>query len=322
MSCGTIPAFFCRAASLLCHTTQDILCCACHIFPWSVLHIEHQNLNLMISEPINPVDTTDPGEDLFALAGRSYRSRLLLGTSRYPNPQIMLDAMEASGTQLVTVSIRRLNLADRAAGSILDYIDRATYDLLPNTAGCYTAKEAVLTAQLAREALQTDLVKVEVIGDDDTLLPDVEQLLKACNELVKAGFKVLPYCNDDLITCLKLQDMGCAAVMPLASPIGSGMGIRNPYNLQIIRERISIPMIIDAGIGTASDAARAMELGADGVLLNTAVAGASHPVAMARAMRLALEGGRLARRSGRIPTRLYATASSPTEGLIGRRQTP
>lgn len=259
------------------------------------------------------------GEDLFELAGRSYHSRLLLGTSRYPNPRVMLDAIEASGTQLVTVSIRRLNLADRAAGSILNYIDRSRYDLLPNTAGCYTAKEAVLTAQLAREALETDLIKVEVIGDDDTLLPDVEQLLNACNELVKAGFKVLPYCNDDLITCLKLQDMGCAAVMPLASPIGSGMGIRNPYNLRIIRERITIPMIIDAGIGTASDAALAMEIGADGVLLNTAVAGAHHPVDMARAMRLALEGGRLAHRAGRIPTRLYATASSPTEGMIGRQ---
>jgi thiazole synthase len=177
----------------------------------------------------------------------------------------------------------------------------------------------VLTAQLAREALETDLIKVEVIGDDDTLLPDVEQLLKACLDLVKAGFTVLPYCNDDLITCLKLQDMGCAAVMPLASPIGSGMGIRNPYNLQIIRERISIPMIIDAGIGTASDAALAMELGADGILLNTAVAGAHHPVRMARAMRLAIEGGRLAHLAGRIPTRLYATASSPTEGRIGEK---
>ncbi len=264
-------------------------------------------------------DIQAPENDPFTLAGKEYRSRLLLGTSRYPNPQIMLEAMQASGTELVTVSIRRLNLADRAAGSILNYIDRARYDLLPNTAGCYTAKEAVLTAQLAREALETDLIKVEVIGDEDTLLPDVEQLLKACNELVKAGFQVLPYCNDDLITCLKLRDMGCAAVMPLASPIGSGMGIRNPYNLQIIRERIGIPMIIDAGIGTASDAARAMELGADGVLLNTAVAGAHHPVSMARAMRLAIEGGRLAHRAGRIPTRLYATASSPTEGMIGRK---
>jgi thiazole synthase len=270
-----------------------------------------------LSSSEDPI-ATPVAADTLELAGRSYTSRLLLGTSRYPNPRIMIDAMEASGTQLVTVSIRRLNLGDREAGSILDYIDREKYDLLPNTAGCFTAKEAVLTAQLAREALGTEMIKVEVIGDEDTLLPDVEQLLKACHDLVRAGFKVLPYCNDDLITCLKLQEMGCAAVMPLASPIGSGMGIRNPYNLQIIRERITIPMIIDAGIGTASDAARAMELGADGVLLNTAVAGAHHPVDMARGMRLAIEGGRLAHRAGRIPTRLYATASSPTEGMIGR----
>lgn len=261
----------------------------------------------------------DPIADPFQLAGRTYQSRLLLGTSRYPSPRIMLDALAAGGAELVTVSIRRLNLADPASGSILNHIDRDRFDLLPNTAGCYTAKEAVLTAQLAREALGTDMVKVEVIGDEDTLLPDVEALLKACNELVKLGFQVLPYCNDDLITCLKLQDMGCAAVMPLAAPIGSGMGIRNPYNLQIIRQRISIPMIIDAGIGTASDAARAMELGADGVLLNTAVAGAHHPVEMAHAMRLAIEAGRAAYRAGRIPTRLYATASSPEEGKIGVR---
>ncbi|HVZ38893.1 MAG TPA: thiazole synthase [Candidatus Kapabacteria bacterium] len=272
-----------------------------------------------MSEPIHisERDAAEFADDPLRLAGRVYGSRLLLGTSRYPNPQTMIESLEAGGARIVTVSIRRLNIADRGAGSVLDYIDRSRYELLPNTAGCFTAKEAVLTAQLAREALGTDLVKVEVIGDEDTLLPDVEQLLKACNELVRMGFAVLPYCNDDLITCLKLQDMGCAAVMPLASPIGSGMGIRNPYNLEIVRERITIPMIIDAGIGTASDAARAMELGADGVLLNTAVAGAHHPVEMARAMRLAIEGGRLAYRAGRIPTRLYATASSPTEGMIG-----
>ncbi len=254
--------------------------------------------------------------DPFVLAGRSFTSRLILGTSRYPNPRVMVDALEAAGAELVTVSIRRLNLADTSSSSILDYIDRGRYALLPNTAGCYTARDAVFTAQLAREALGTDLIKVEVIGDEETLFPDVEQLLKACLELVKDGFKVLPYCNDDVITCRKLQDMGCAAVMPLASPIGSGMGIRNPYNLQIIREKISIPMIIDAGIGTASDAARAMELGADGILLNTAVAGAHHPVRMVRGMRLAVEGGRLAHLAGRIPTKLYATASSPVEGMV------
>lgn len=252
------------------------------------------------------------------LGTSSFDSRLILGTSRYPNPKVMVDALEASGTGLVTVSIRRLNLADRSAGSVLDYIDRDRYELLPNTAGCYTAKDAVLTAQLAREALGVDRIKVEVIGDEDTLFPDVEELLKACNDLVKDGFEVFPYCNDDLITCRKLQDMGCVAVMPLASPIGSGMGIRNPYNLQIIREKIEIPMIIDAGIGTASDAALAMELGADGILLNSAVSGAHHPVLMAQAMRLAVEAGRAARSAGRIPTRLYAKASSPAEGLIER----
>ena len=254
--------------------------------------------------------------DTLTIAGKTYTSRLILGTSRYPNPKIMMDALEASGTELVTVSIRRLNLADREAGSILDYVDRNRYELLPNTAGCFTAKDAILTAELAREALQSDNIKVEVIGEEDTLLPDVEELLKACNELVKLGFNVFPYCNDDLITCMKLQDMGCVAVMPLASPIGSGMGIRNPYNLQIIREKIDIPLIVDAGIGTASDAALAMELGADAILLNSAVSGAHHPVQMAHAMRMAIEGGRLARLAGRIPTRLYAKASSPTEGMI------
>lgn len=251
------------------------------------------------------------------LGSSEYSSRLIAGTSRFPNPRIMMEALQESGAELVTVSIRRLNLADKAAGSILDYVDRDRYDLLPNTAGCYTAKDAVLTAQLAREALGVERIKVEVIGEEDTLFPDGEELLQACSQLVKLGFEVFPYCNDDLITCLKLQDMGCVAVMPLASPIGSGMGIRNPYNLQIIREKIEIPMIIDAGIGTASDAALAMELGADGILLNSAISGAHHPVVMAKAMRLAVEGGRLARLAGRIPTRLYAKASSPTEGIIG-----
>jgi thiazole synthase len=261
--------------------------------------------------------TVEQHVDQFNLGGKSYSSRMLIGTSRYPNPQVMVESLEASGAQIATVSIRRLNLSDRTSGSILNYIDRSRYDLLPNTAGCYTAKDAVLTAQLAREAVETDLIKVEVIGDEDTLLPDVEHLLKACNDLIKLGFTVLPYCNDDLITCMKLQDMGCAAVMPLASPIGSGMGIRNPYNLRIIREKITIPVIVDAGIGTASDAALAMELGADGVLLNSAVSGAHNPVQMAKAMRHAIEGGRLARLAGRIPTRLYANASSPVEGMIG-----
>jgi thiazole synthase len=195
-------------------------------------------------------------------------------------------------------------------------IGRDKYSILPNTAGCYTSKEAVLTAKLAREALETNWVKLEVIGDDETLFPDVVELLKAAEELIKDDFVVLPYCNDDPITCKKLADMGCAAVMPLGAPIGSGMGIRNPYNIQIIRETISIPVIVDAGVGTASDAALAMELGVDGILMNTAIAGAEKPVKMAKAMKLAIEAGRLAFESGRIPKRLYANASSPLEGLI------
>ncbi len=198
----------------------------------------------------------------------------------------------------------------------MNMIDRKKYSILPNTAGCFTAKEAVLTAQLAREALETNWVKLEVIGDDETLFPDVTELLKAAEQLLAEGFIVLPYCNDDPITCRKLADMGCAAVMPLGAPIGSGMGIRNPYNIQIIRDLVSIPVIVDAGVGTASDAALAMELGVDGILMNTAIAGAQHPVNMAKAMKLAIEAGRLAYESGRIPKRLYAKASSPVEGII------
>lgn len=252
------------------------------------------------------------------ISGQKFKSRLILGTSRYPNPKVMLEAMEASGTEMVTVSIRRLNLKEgNGQENFLDLIDRNKYFILPNTAGCYTSKEAVLTAQLSREVLGTNWVKLEVIGDDETLFPDVPELLKASEQLIADGFTVLPYCNDDPITCRKLADMGCAAVMPLGAPIGSGMGIRNPYNLQIIREIITgVPLIVDAGVGTASDAAAAMELGFDGILMNSAVAGAEHPVMMARAMKLAIEAGRLAYEAGRIPKRLYAKASSPTEGLI------
>lgn len=249
------------------------------------------------------------------IAGKEFNSRLIVGTSRYPDPQTMLDALEASGAQMVTVSIRRLNVGGNGE-SILSMLAGANYDILPNTAGCFTAKEAVMTARLAREALNTNWVKLEVIGDDETLFPDVVELLKAAGELISDGFIVLPYCNDDPITCKKLADMGCAAVMPLGAPIGSGMGIRNPYNIQIIRDMIDIPVIVDAGVGTASDAALAMELGVDGILMNTAIAGAQHPVQMARAMKLAIEAGRLAYESGRIPKRLYAKASSPLEGLI------
>ncbi len=248
----------------------------------------------------------------------TFPSRLLVGTSRYPNPQVMLDALEASGTELVTVAIRRVNIQNPAPESHLDLIRQGGYEVLPNTAGCYTAKEAVLVAQLAREALGTDLVKLEVIGDDETLMPDVEQLLDAAKTLVDEGFTVLAYSNDDPITCRKLAALGCAAVMPLASPIGSGMGLVNPYNLRLIRELVDdTPLLVDAGIGTPSDAVQAMELGYDGVLLNTAIAQAQHPVAMARAMRHAVTAGRLAHRAGRIPRRLYAQASSPETGRVG-----
>jgi thiazole synthase len=255
-------------------------------------------------------------EDILIIAGRRFHSRLLIGSSRYPNQQVMLDALDASGAEIVTVAIRRLDLNDPAGQGILNVLDRSKYTILPNTAGCYTAKDAVLTAQLAREALGTDLVKLEVIGDDRTLFPDVEQLVKAAAALVRDGFVVLPYTNDDPITAQKLENIGCAAVMPLGAPIGSGMGIRNPQNLLIMREMIALPIIVDAGVGTASDAALALELGCDGVLLNTAVAGARHPVQMARAMRLGVAAGRLAYLAGRIPRKLYATASSPMEGLM------
>ncbi len=248
------------------------------------------------------------------IAGKSFGSRLMIGTARYPNQQVMLDAITASGAEIVTVAVRRVSL--ESGGEGLFEVLGDDYHLLPNTAGCYTARDAVLTAEMAREALGTDWIKLEVIGDDETLFPDVEQLLRAAEDLVKAGFIVLPYCNDDPITCRKLEDMGCAAVMPLAAPIGSGMGIRNPYNLRIIREQCSVPVVVDAGVGTASDAAVALELGCDGILLNSAVAGARDPVRMARAMRLAIEAGRLAFEAGRIPRKLYATASTPVDGAI------
>jgi thiazole synthase len=256
--------------------------------------------------------------DALTIAGKQFDSRLILGTARYPNPQVMMEALEASGTEMVTISIRRHSMEDAFGESILNLVRGGSFHLLPNTAGCFTAKEAILTAELAREALETNWIKLEVIGDDETLFPDTVELLKGAQELVARGFVVLPYCNDDPITCRKLEDLGCAAVMPLGAPIGSGAGLRNPYNLQIIREIVTVPMIVDAGIGTASDAARAMELGADAVLLNTAVSCAEHPVRMAKAMRLGVEAGRLAFLAGRIPERLYAERSSPMTGLIGR----
>lgn len=254
-------------------------------------------------------------EDLLEIGSYTFESRLLLGTSGFPNYKVMLDALNAGGSELVTVAIRRIDLAAAQDGGIFDVLGD-DFTILPNTAGCYTAKDAILTAQLAREALDTDLIKLEVIGDDDTLLPDGEELLKGARELVRDGFTVMAYTNDDPILARKLQDAGCAAVMPLGSPIGSGMGIRNPYNFQIIREFLDVPMVVDAGIGTASEAAYAMELGCDAVLLNSAVSGARKPALMADAFRKAVEAGRSARLAGRIPKRFYAQASSPMEGRI------
>ena len=252
-------------------------------------------------------------EDPLVIAGRTFRSRLILGTGGFPRLEALADAIRASGTELVTVALRRIDPAQR--GSIVDVIDETGVRLLPNTAGCYTARDAVATARLAREAFETDWIKLEVIGDERTLLPDAPELLRAAEELVAGGFVVLPYTNDDPVLGRRLQDAGCAAVMPLGSPIGSGMGIRNAYNLSILRERVSVPLVLDAGVGTASDAALAMELGCDGVLCASAISRAEDPVAMARAIRGAVEAGRLARRAGRIPRRLYAEASTPDEGL-------
>ncbi|MBI5894102.1 MAG: thiazole synthase [Deltaproteobacteria bacterium] len=244
-----------------------------------------------------------------------FKSRLMVGTGKYPSNEIMVKALEASGAEVVTVAVRRVNL-DKKGDSLLNHIDTKKYTILPNTAGCYTVDDAVRTARLGREALETDLVKLEVIGNEKTLFPDNEALLEASRILVKEGFIILPYTNDDPIMAKKLEDIGCSAVMPLAAPIGSGLGIRNPYNIKIILETIKIPVIVDAGVGTASDAAIAMELGCDGLLMNTGIAGAKDPVKMAKAMKLAVEAGRLAYESGRIPKKLYATASSPIEGMI------
>ena len=254
----------------------------------------------------------------FKLAERYFSSRLLLGTSQYPDQKTLLDAIEVSGAEIVTVSIRRMNVRQGGNLDFLQELRSRDLHILPNTAGCFTAKEAVLTAELAREALQTEWIKLEVIGDDKTLLPDVTELLRAADELVHKGFKVLPYCNDDLVTCRKLAKMGCAAVMPLGSPIGSGMGILNPYNFQILRENIEVPLILDAGVGTPSDVTKAMEMGFDAVLINTAIAQASQPVVMAEAMKLACLSGRLAYQAGRIARKLYASTSSPKEGMICR----
>ena len=256
--------------------------------------------------------------DTFTIADKTFTSRLIVGTGKYASPAIMVKAHEASGAEMITVAVRRVNISDRTQESLLDYIDTSKYFLLPNTAGCYTAEEAVRTARLGREAGLSNWVKLEVIGDERTLFPDNEALLEATRVLVREGFIVLPYTNDDPIVCRKLEEAGAAAVMPAGAPIGSGLGIQNANNIAIIREFSRVPVIVDAGVGTASDAALAMELGADGVLMNTAIAGAQDPVAMAEAMKLAVRGGRLAYGAGRIPRKSYATASSPTHGLIGR----
>jgi thiazole synthase len=251
------------------------------------------------------------------IAGREFNSRLIVGTGKYRSNEQMVEAFERSGAEMITVAVRRVNITDRSQPSLLDFIDLTRYAILPNTAGCYTAEEAVRTARLAREVGLSDWVKVEVIGDQKTLFPDNEATLEATRILVREGFTVLPYFTDDLIMAKKLIDAGAAAVMPLAAPIGSGMGIQNPNNLRIMREQIiEIPIIVDAGVGTASDACLAMELGMDGLLMNTAIAEAENPGDMAEAMKLAVNAGRLAYLAGRMPRRLYASASSPVAGVI------
>jgi thiazole synthase len=254
--------------------------------------------------------------DSFVIAGREFASRLIIGTGKYSTHQIMQAAHDASGADMVTVAVRRVNITDRSKESLLDYIDPKRYFLLPNTAACYTADDAIRTARLGREVGLSHWVKLEVIGDEKTLFPDNEALLEATRVLVKEGFVVLPYTNDDPVMCRKLEDAGAAAVMPLGAPIGSGLGIQNPNNIRIIKARSRVPVIVDAGVGTASDATFAMELGADAVLMNTAIALAQDPVAMARAMKLGVEAGRLAFCAGRIPRKAYASASSPLEGTI------
>ncbi len=255
-------------------------------------------------------------DERLTIAGHEFKSRLWVGTGKYKDFVETQKAIEVSGADVVTVAVRRVNITDRTQENLLDYLDPKKYTILPNTAGCYTVDDAVRYARLARAAGVSDLVKLEVIGDERTLFPDTAGLIEAAKILVKEGFIVLPYTNDDPIVAQRLVDVGCPAVMPLAAPIGSGLGIRNPYNLKIIMETVNVPVIVDAGVGTASDAALAMEYGADAVLMNTAIAGANDPIAMAEAMKYAVDAGRLAYKAGRIPRKLYATASSPIEGML------
>jgi thiazole synthase len=258
--------------------------------------------------------------DVLKIGKYELASRLIVGTGKYPSIEIMRAAHEASGAQMVTVAIRRINIDDPSGKTLLDYIDRTKVQILPNTAGCYNAKDAVLTAQLARELLDTDLIKLEVIGDAQTLHPDARGTLEAAEILVNEGFTVLPYIGDDPVVCKQLEDLGCAAVMPLAAPIGSGLGVCNPYTIAIIKERANVPVIVDAGVGTASDAAIAMELGVDALLMNTGIAAAKDPVLMADAMKHAVIAGREAYLAGRMEKRLYANASSPMRDLIATKQ--
>jgi thiazole synthase len=255
-------------------------------------------------------------DDRLVIGGHEFKSRLFVGTGKYKDFAETKKAIEASGADVVTVAVRRVNITDRSKENLLDYLDPKKYTILPNTAGCYNVEDALRYARLARAAGVSDLIKLEVLGDERTLFPDTVGLLEAARILVKEGFIVLPYTNDDPIVAQKLVDIGCPAVMPLAAPIGSGLGIRNPYNLKIIMEMIKVPIVVDAGVGTASDAALAMELGADAVLMNTAIAGAQDPIAMAEAMKYGVLAGRLAYKAGRIPRKLYATASSPIEGML------
>lgn len=255
-------------------------------------------------------------DDFFEVAGRKFRSRLLVGTGKYKDFEETARAIEASGAEIVTVAVRRVNLTDPSQPMLVDYVSPKKYTFLPNTAGCYSADDAVRTLRLAREAGGWDLVKLEVLGDQKTLYPNMPETLKAAEALIKDGFKVMVYCSDDPIQAKTLEQMGCAAIMPLGSLIGSGLGIVNPINVRLIKENCSVPVLVDAGVGTASDAAVAMELGCDGVLMNTAIAQAKDPIKMARAMKLAIEAGRLAYQAGRMPRKLYADPSSPLAGLI------
>ena len=253
--------------------------------------------------------------DTWSVGGLTLTSRLMVGTAGYPSRQVLLDSLAASGTEIVTVSLRRVSVS-AGEDNLYEAVSKAGYHILPNTAGCFTARDAVLTAEMAREALETDLIKLEVIADDDTLLPDAEHLLSAAKTLIGKGFTVLPYTNDDPVLAQKLEDLGCAAIMPLGAPIGSGLGIRNPHNIELIKHRASVPVVVDAGVGTASDVAIAFELGCDALLLNSAIAKAQDPVRMARAMFHAAAAGREAYLAGRMPRKFYAVASSPMSGRM------